>query len=205
MKKVLYYSACVATVLMAAASLWFILYASNLMGRPDFIQKKMAVFKFNYEGKGLGFISGYGSIKGEADARILGWGYGRGLNEKGRRELFGWFSWTEPDGRIWFDFSSDIKLTERDIQLLTDSEWSNIIFESTETWRYIIFEGTLSETWIKTPATWHDYCAKEVEPDRVTEKLVCDKKGILNGQLARLKHVIPSISEMKVEEYLFSR
>lgn len=194
MKKVLYYLACAATAVMAVGALWFILYASNSIGRPDFIQKKMAVFKFNYEGKGLGFISGFGSIKGKANARILGWGYGRGLNKKGRREIFGWFSWTEPDGRIWFDISSDIKLTERDIQLLTSPVW-----------RHLVTEGVLGETNIKTPESWCDFCAREVEPDGITTRLVCDKKGILNGPLAWLKNNIPSISEMRVEEYLFSR
>lgn len=196
MKKVLYYSACVATALMVAGSLWYIMYASNLIEeRPDFIQKKMAGFKFNYDGKGLGFTFSHGSVKGEADARILGWGKGWGLDEYKTMAKFFWFSWSGPDGRIWFDISSDIKLTEADIQLLT---WS-------KKWHNEVFEGISHDTRIKTSGYWRDFCIKEVEPDGITAKLVCDKKEVLDCPLFILKKDISSISKMEVEEYLFSR
>lgn len=182
MKKVLVHLAFIGVALLLVAAFW---YTCNWDRRPAFIQRSLAVFKENFNGTGPGFTFGQGSVKGCDDARILGWGYGWGLNGKAKAE-FRWFCWTEPDGRVYFKLSADIKLTEQDIRALTSSEWNNQVNEE---WGTIV---------ITTPGYWRNNCSHE------TGKLVCNNKEVLDEPLARIKDNISSISEMRVEEYLFS-
>lgn len=186
LNKILFFRfAFIGAALLLSAAFW---YAMNWDRRPAFIQMEMAIFKQDYKGRGPGFTFGSGSVKGEADARILGWGYGWGLDGKAKAEFL-WFCWTEPDGRIWFDISSDIKLTEHDIQLLTNSEWRNEVGPG-----YASLDGTR----IQTPGYWRNNCSHE------TGELVCDKKEAMYFPLGRIKEQIPSISSMKIVEFLFS-
>lgn len=186
----MYWLICIGVMLLMVGAFW---YSFNWGRRPAFIQREMVTFKENFDGAGLGFTFGYGHMKGHDYARILGWGYGLSLNEENIRTPFMWLCWTLSNGRIYFELSSDIKLTEQAIHTLKNSEWYNRIGERSHGVR------------ITTPENWRDLCAKEVEPDRVIARLVCDKKMVMDYPLARLKEQIPSISEMKVEEYLFSQ
>lgn len=191
----------IGAALLMVAAFWYVL---NWETRPIFIQKEMAVFKENYDGTGLGFTFGQGSVKGRGYARILGWGYGWRLKlDKGQEKQFLWFSWTTQSGRVYFDFSSNMSLTEQDILTLMTGETGereNLVMQG-----YAPFHGTR----IQTPDNWLNYCGKETESVGlvgVTERLVCVRKEkILEDPLYRLKRQIPSISSMKVEEYLFSR